>query len=385
MGSEWTRSLIEGSTPLSRGKITRFALIGETASDVRDVMINGDSGILACSPPDFRPTYISNRKSLQWPNGVEAKVFSGIEPDQLRGPQFEAGWIDELCKFRYAEMAWDMFQMGLRLGDHPRCLVTTTPRNIKVLKDIIADPSTAMVKGTTYENQSNLASGFFDYIARKYEGTRLGRQELHADVLSDVPGALWSIAQLDQLRVKKGKPSDYGCRRSVISIDPPVTSGDNADECGIIFAGVAGDVRNQTAHGYVFQDYTTQGQTPRQWAEVAVKAFHRHQADMIIAEVNNGGELVGEVIKQVDPTVPYKAVRASKGKFARAEPVSAIYEQGRVHHVGTHATLEDQMSEFAIDGLPDPSASPDRVDALVWAITELMITPMAAEPKVRSL
>lgn len=385
-GSEWIRGKVEGRTPLAPGKARRIALIAETASDARDVMIKGDSGILACSPPDYRPTYVANRRALVWPNGTEALIFSAIEPDQLRGPQFDAAWCDELAKWRYAEYAWDMLQMGLRLGDNPQALVTTTPRPIKVLKDILADPSTRHTVGSTYENAGNLASSFATYLKRKYEGTRLGRQEIEAAMLSDVPGALWTRDQLDALRVKIDHERPVSEQlpkvdRIVVAVDPPVTSGDNADECGIIVAGVAGDVRNQKGHGYVLEDATSQGETPQQWAKRAVDLFHKYKADRIVAEVNQGGEMVEAMIRQVDQLVPYKAVRASKGKFARAEPVSAIYEQGRAHHFGTHATLEDQMAEFSIDGLPDPKKSPDRVDALVWAITDLMVDP--AEPRSR--
>lgn len=374
-GSEWIREQVEGPTPLSAGKRSRIALIAETASDARDVMVKGDSGILACSPPDYRPTYVANRRALVWPNGTEALIFSAIEPDQLRGPQFDCAWCDELAKWRYAEYAWDMLQMGLRLGDNPQALVTTTPRNIQVLKDILADPDTVSTVGSTYENVGNLASKFASFIRRKYEGTRLGRQELDAAILEDVPGALWSIPQLDQHRLPK-MPNSLSLDRVVVAVDPPVTSGEKADECGIVVSGVQGDVRNYTAHGYVLEDCSSQGEKPIEWAERAVKAYRAHNANCIIAEVNNGGELVETVVRQIDPLIPFKAVRASKGKFARAEPVAAIYEQGRAHHVGTHATLEDQMAQFCIDGLPDPSKSPDRVDALVWGITELMIEPV---------
>lgn len=383
-GAEWIRSKVEGRTPLAKGKARQVALIGETAADVRDVMIKGDSGILACSPPDYRPTYVANRRALVWPNGTEALIFSAVEPDQLRGPQFDTAWCDELAKWRYAEYAWDMLQMGLRLGD-PQALVTTTPRPIKVLKEILKDPSTISTVGSTYENVGNLAASYADYIRRKYEGTRLGRQELEAAILDDVPGALWKRSNLDTFRVYDprkvcdedwmiGKRPMPNLERVVVSVDPPATSGENADECGIVAAGVVGSVRDQRAHGYVLEDASVQGLSPQEWATEAVNAYHRNGASLMVAETNQGGEMVEFVIKQVDPSINVKRVHASKGKFARAEPVSAIYEQGRVHHVGTHAVLEDQMCQFAIDGLPDKNASPDRVDALVHAMTELMVT-----------
>lgn len=393
MGAEWVRSSTAGRTPLSPGKYRHIALVGETAADVRDVMIEGVSGILACTPKDFRPTFIANRRSLEWPNGAKGTLFSAIEPDQLRGPQFDLAWCDELAKWRYGEHAWDMLQMALRLGDHPRCLVTTTPRPSKFLKDILKDPDTISIRGSTYENAGNLAEGFTRYILRKYEGTRLGRQELEAAILEDVPGALWTLALLDRDRI--GSTVDEAgnrvlatppeLQRKVVAVDPPVTSGEKADECGMIVCGIAGSMRNQTGHGYVLADYSTQGQTPREWATAAINAYHRHDCDEMIAEVNNGGELVETVVKGIDPTIKFRAVHASKGKYARAEPISSLYEQGRVHHVGTFAALEDQMVAFCIDGLPDPSASPDRVDALVWGLTALMISATQAEPRARSL
>ena len=377
-GSEWIREQVEGPTPLSRGKRQRIALIAETAADVRDVMINGDSGILQCSPKDYRPIYVANRRALVWPNGTEALLFSAIQPDQLRGPQFDCAWCDELAKWRYAQDTWDMLQMGLRLGDNPQSLVTTTPRNIQVLKDILADPSTVHTKGTTYENAGNLAGSFADYIKRKYEGTRLGRQELLADILSDVPGALWPRALLDRYRIRpdeEGKVHTPEFNRIVVSIDPPTTSGEASDSCGMVVAGSIGDVAANLGHAYVLGDYTAQGLTPNEWAKQAVKLFHEYKANAIIAETNQGGEMVSTIIHHVDPNVPVHRVHASHGKFARAEPVAAIYEQGRVHHVGTFTDLEDEMCNFTITGLPDPSKSPDRVDALVWAINGLLIQP----------
>ncbi len=358
-----------------------MALVGETVADVRDVMVMGDSGIMACTPKDFRPTYIANRRTLEWPNGATALLFSAIEPDQLRGPQFDLAWTDELAKWRYAQDAWDMLQMGLRLGDNPRALVTTTPRNIKVLKDILADPATVSTRSSTYENEGNLAASYKTYILRKYGGTRLGRQEIEAAILDDVPGALWSLAKLDTLRIKTAPGMD----RIVIAIDPPVTSGEAADECGMIVAGSKGNVRDMTGKAYVLADISSQGKKPSEWARDAVDAYHTWNADCIVAETNNGGELVEEVIRAIDPLVKYKSVHASKGKFARAEPISALYDQDRVHHVGTFATLEDQMSQMRIDGLPDDTASPDRVDALVWALFELLVKHTQAEPSIRGL
>lgn len=372
-GSEWIRSRVEGKTPLAPGKARRIALIAETAADARDVMIKGDSGILACSPPDYRPTYVANRRAVVWPNGVEALIFSAIEPDQLRGPQFDTAWCDELAKWRYAQDAWDMLQMGLRLGNPSQALVTTTPRPIQVLKDIMSDPDTVSTTGSTYENSANLDPAFRKYIERKYAGTRLGRQEIEAAILDDVQGALWSHENFERNRSRAGN-----LNRIVVAVDPPATSGENADECGIVVCGVAGDVRNQTSKGYVLEDASIAMASPKQWAERVIEAYKYWGADCIVAEINQGGEMVEAVIRGIDPKVPYKAVRAKRGKVARAEPVAALYEQDRVHHVGTHGGLEDQMVHFKNDGLEDKTKSPDRVDALVYALTELMIEPVEA-------
>jgi len=383
-GSEWIRSKVEGKTPLAKGKARRIALIAETAADARDVMVNGDSGILACSPKDFRPTYVANRRALVWPNGVEALIFSAIEPDQLRGPQFDTAWCDELAKWRYAEYAWDMLQMGLRLGNPSQALVTTTPRPIQVIKDILNDPMTVSSTSSTYENVGNLDPGLRAVLERKYSGTRLGRQEIEAAILDDVPGALWTRSNIDANRVYDprkitdpewiiGRRPMPNLERVVVAVDPPTTSGENADECGIIAAGQIGSVLDDRAHGYVLEDCSAQGKTPREWAQIAVAAYHRHGASCMVAEGNQGGEMVSTVIRTVDPTIKVKLIHARKGKFARAEPIEALYSQNRVHHVGTHATLEDQMVQFAIDGLPDKNKSPDRVDALVYALDELLV------------
>jgi len=397
VGSEWIRENVSGKTPLSPGRFKRIALIGETVSDVRDVMVKGDSGIMSITPKDYRPTYVANRRALVWPNGTEALMFSAIQPEQLRGPQFDAAWCDELAKWRYAQYAWDMLQMGLRLGECPQALVTTTPKPIDVLKDIIADPSTVVVRGATFENAGNLSGGFIDYVKRKYSGTRLGRQEIEGMMLDAVEGALWTDKNISDNRIRfefeEGKSESDARNKFVqknidrvcVAVDPPVTSGEKADECGIIVGGVSGDARNQSSRGYVIEDCSEQGLTPRGWAEKAVAAYHRHNADIMVAEVNNGGELVETVVRQVDPNVNYKAVHASKGKFARAEPVSALYEQNRVCHIGTFDELEGQMTTFTLEGLPDPNKSPDRVDALVWCITKLMLDGVAAEPRARKL
>lgn len=370
LGAEWVREQVE------TGRAGRIALIAETAADARDVIVEGDSGILRCSPPWFRPTYEPSKRRLTWPNGATASTYSGEEPDQLRGPQFDAAWCDELAKWKYAQEAWDMLQFGLRLGDRPRQIITTTPRPIALLKRILSDKTTVVTRGSTFANAANLAPSFLKQILERYQGTRLGRQELEAEILEDVPGALWSRHIIDETRVH-----DHGdMQRIVVAIDPPVTSGENADECGIIAAGRDGD-----GHGYILADATSQGEKPGEWASRAVRTYHQMQADCIVVEVNNGGEMIGAMIAQVDPQIPVKSVHATRGKYTRAEPISMLYEQRRVHHVGAFPKLEDQMCSMTPDFDKDEAGySPDRLDAMVWAMTELMLTRQSS-PSIRRL
>jgi predicted phage terminase large subunit-like protein len=353
-GAEWVREQVESN------RVGRVALVGETSADVRSVMIEGDSGILAISPPDNAPLYEPSKRRLSWPNGAIAVAYSGDEPDQLRGPQHDAAWADEPAKWKYPVEAWDNLEFGLRLGKSPRVVATTTPRPIKLIRDLLADPMTVVTRGSTFENVAHLAPSFVDRMKKKYEGTRLGRQELHAEVLDDVPGALWQRENLDRDR-RTRMPE---LQRVVVAIDPASTSGEDSDETGIIIAGKAAD-----GHAYVVEDQTCR-LSPDGWARRAVSAYHRHGADRIVAEVNNGGDMVERVIRTVDRNIAYRAVRASRGKTVRAEPVAALYEQGRVHHVGLFAALEDQMCSFTPDQY---EGSPDRVDALVWCLTELML------------
>jgi len=348
---KWAR---EGYSPI--------ALIGQTKADVRDTMVElGDSSILKISPPDFYPEYESSKRRLTWPNGVSAIIYSGDEPDQLRGPQHMKGWADELAKFKKAQETWDNFMLGLRIGDKPQVVVTTTPRPIKVLKVLIADKGTAVTRGHTLENIDNLAPSFVKYILDKYEGTRLGRQELAAEMLADNPDALWQRDKIDELRVTN-TPDLF---RIVVAIDPAVSTNVDSSDTGIIVAGISKVGNN--IHGYILADLTLKG-TPDQWATAAVTGFYQSKADTIVGEVNNGGDMVEYTVKTVDSKVPFKQVHASRGKYIRAEPVSAPYEQGRIHHVGFFPELEDQLCEW-VPG----DKSPDRLDGLVWAITELML------------
>lgn len=331
-------------------------LIGATSDDARDIMIEGESGILAICPRDERPEYRRHLSRLDWPSGCRSLVFTADKPDRLRGKQHEKLWADELASWRYPE-AWHQAMLGLRLGDNPQAIVTTTPRPIKVLRDLIKDPHTVITGGSTYENRANLAPAFLDAIIRQYEGTRLGRQELLAELLEDTPGALWTLAQLDALRVSEAP----ALKRIVVGVDPTATT--TGDEAGIIVAGLGID-----GHGYVLEDASLQA-SPHGWGSRAVTMYHAHQADRIVAETNNGGEMVELTIRTVDDKVSYKAVHASRGKRTRAEPIAALYEQGRVHHVGNLSKLEDEMTHWT----PEDSESPNRMDALVWALTELML------------
>jgi len=381
-GAEWVRSEVEGSRPLEVGRSRRVALVGETIDQAREVMVFGESGILACSPPDRRPKWEATRRRLVWPNGAVAQVFSAHEPESLRGPQFDAAWVDELAKWKKAEEAWDMLQFGLRLGPAPRQCVTTTPKNVAVLKAILANPSTVETHAPTEANRAYLAASFLEEVRVRYAGTRLGRQELDGVLLEDADGALWTSAALEAGRVDHRPPLD----RIVVAVDPPVTGHSGSDECGILVVGAATQGDPQTWRAVVLEDASVSGASPSVWAEAAIQAMERHGADRLVAEVNQGGDMVESVIRQIDPLVPFRAVRATKGKSARAEPVAALYEQGRVAHMRGLGTLEDQMCQMTVQGF-NGQGSPDRVDALVWALHELMIAPMATwrRPRVRSL
>lgn len=378
-GAEWIRAQVCGSTPLGKGKCGRIALIGETTGDVRDVMVEGESGLLSVHPPGFRPLYEPSKRRLTWPNGAVATCYNGTEPDQLRGPQHDAAWIDELAKLMFMQEVWDQLMFGLRLGLKPRAMATTTPRPMKLIKELVKDDSVFVTPGTTYENASNLAPAFLKTITRKYEGTRLGRQELMAEVIEDNPYALWRQSDLDGNRIGIKELPEF--ERIVVAVDPPVTSGEDADECGITVSGRCSD-----RIGYILEDASKRGLTPSQWAERAISRYYKWQADAIVVEVNNGGDLVKATISNVDSTVPIKEVRASRGKVIRAEPVAALYEQGRVRHVGQHTALEDQMCDFTTDfDRKKAGYSPDRLDSLVWGLSHLMLTERSGRPHIRRL
>lgn len=360
-GAEWVRDEI------SSGRRSRFALVAPTAADARDVMVEGESGLLAVCPPWDRPVYEPSKRRVTWPNGGIATLYSADEPDRLRGPQHDGAWGDELAAWRYAQDAYDMLMFGLRLGQDPRALFTTTPKPVAIVRQLVTrartDPAVVVVRGSTYENRANLAPSFLDTIVRRYEGTRLGRQELMGELLEDTPGALWTRALIEAARVDRAPTLS----RVVVAIDPAVTSGETSDETGIVAAGKGVD-----GHFYVLTDAS--GRLPAiEWARAAVRLYGELKADRVVAEVNNGGDLVEAQLRIVDRHVSYKAVHASRGKRVRAEPVAALYEQGKVHHVGGFDALEDQMCAFVPD-LP-AGVSPDRADALVWALTELAEPP----------
>jgi len=373
-GAEWIRGLAypRGSTPLTGGKIGHIALVAETAADARDVMVGygkgpGEaSGLLQVCPPDFRPTYVGSTRSVTFPNGVSCTLYNGTEPDQLRGPQHGAAWCDELAKWRYAQEAYDQLEFGLRIGDNPRTVITTTPRPIKLLKDILAEETTVMTHGSTEENRANLSAKFIKRVIEKYEGTRLGRQELAAEILDDTPGALWSRAMIDAQRIKPHQLPDLV--RVVVAIDPAVSTNEDSNETGIICAG---KTDGPDPDYYVLED-ASDVHTPGEWAKEAVALFDARHADRIVGEVNNGGNMVESTVRNERPHISYRAVHASRGKYTRAEPISALYEKKKVHHVGSFARLEDQMCAFTSDFDRKANGySPDRMDALVWALTEL--------------
>lgn len=362
-GAEWVRSVVCGPTPLAKGRHGRVAIVAETAADARDVLVEGDSGILSVHHPDFRPNYEPSKRRLTWPNGATATLFNAVEPDQLRGPQHDAALLDELAKWRYARETYDQLQFGMRLGDHPQQVITTTPRPIPLIKEIMLASDCVVTRGKTLDNAANLAPSFLKAITDKYAGTRLGRQELDAEILDDIPGALWSRDVIDSLRVS-GHPT---LRRVVVAVDPSGASGQgDGDDIGIVIAGKGDD-----GHAYVLGDWTC-NLSPDGWARRVIDAFDEHKADKIVAEKNFGGAMVESVIRTVRKTAPVKLVTASRGKVARAEPVAALYEQGRVHHVGAFAKLEDQMCAMTPEGYAG-EGSPDRADALVWALSELML------------
>jgi predicted phage terminase large subunit-like protein len=351
-GAEWTIASAR-DFPLTN-------IIGATVDDARDIMIEGESGILACAPPDFRPRYLSQKRQLQWPNGAKSLVFTADEPERLRGKQHMRLWMDEAAAWRRPE-AYDQAMLGLRLGRDPRAVVTTTPKPVRLIRELRAAPTTHITRGSSYENRANLAPAFFEQIIVKYEGTRLGRQELLGEYLDDVPGALWTRAMFD------ARTPAPDLRRVVVAVDPAVTATEESDETGIVVAGLGVDGR-----GYVLADRSCR-LGPDGWARRAWAAFDEFGADRIIYESNQGGDLVRHTLQTVRNNGSVHGVHASRGKRTRAEPVAALYEQGRVTHTTALDELEDQLCGWT----PESGDSPDRMDALVWALTSLMVQTVA--------
>jgi phage terminase large subunit-like protein len=376
-GAEWVR----GQAKAGAGRI---ALIAPTIADARDIMIRGESGLLSvCWEGDFthdgrwlgRPVYQPTMRRVVWANGAVAMIFSAEEPERLRGPQHEKIWADEICAWTYPRETWDMAMFGLRLGVNPQACITTTPKPLRLIKELAADPATAVTRGSTFDNAINLAPGFLDAVLAKYEDTRLGRQELHAEILEEADGALWTRSQIDGLR-RREAPKDL--KRIVVAVDPPAGSKSTSDACGIVAAGITG---SGVAH--VIADASLRAAKPSAWAAKAVALYETLGADLILAEVNQGGDMVEAVIRQIDATVALKKVHANRGKWLRAEPVAALYDQKRVTHAPGLGALEDEMCEFGTDGLAS-GRSPDRLDAMVWAISELLLG-RHGEPRVRGL
>jgi predicted phage terminase large subunit-like protein len=349
---------------------SRIAIVAPTFADARDTCVEGVSGLLQALPESCVKTWNRSIGELSLTNGTEYKLFSAEKGSKLRGPQHHRAWCDELAVWADEE-TWDMLMLGLRLGSKAQAIVTTTPRPTPLMKSLVKRPDVAIIRGSTYENIDNLAADFKAEILARYEGTRLGRQELHAELLDDAEGALWKHDMIERTRVKVAPQM----KRIVVAIDPAATDTEVSDETGIVVAGVGVDGR-----GYVLEDLSGK-YSPDNWAKKAVQAYHRHRADRVVAETNNGGDMVGYTLRTMDSHVSFKALHASKGKRARAEPVAALYEQGRVSHVGGFPSLEDQLCTWEPDG---DLRSPDRLDAMVWALTELMLERTQAVASIKT-
>lgn len=347
-----------------RNSNTYCAVIAPTFGDLKRVCFGGPSGLLSIIPkecylksPDTKG-YSSSVLEIRLHNGSKIIGYAASEPERLRGPQFHRAWADELAAWRYPE-AFDQLMFGLRLGDNPQCVITTTPKPTKIIKDLILREDVQVTSGNTFENEANLADSALTMLKQRYEGTTLGRQELYAEVIEDMEGALWSNAMIEEARIHEDEERDL--KQIIVAIDPAVTANENSDETGIVVVG-----KDYNERYYVLEDVSGK-YSPDKWGRVAIDCFYEWGADRIVAEVNNGGDLVERLLRGIDSNIPYRSVRATRGKLTRAEPVSALYEQKRVHHVGYFAELESQMCSYTGETRP----SPDRLDALVWGITEL--------------
>ena len=364
-GAEWVRNVARHEPE------ARIALVGASLVEVRSVMVEGESGVLAASPGALGPDFEPSLRRLQWPNGAQAFFYSAGEPESLRGPQHSHAWCDEIAKWDNASgraiAAWDNLQMGMRLGDHPRVLATSTPRSVALMNRLMAEAKTGAVvvaEGRTDQNTGVLPNSYYEAMLEQYDGTALGRQELDGEMLTEIEGALWSRALLEACR---GAVDKAAHRRVVIGVDPPGSA--NGDACGIVVAALLTD-----GNAAVLADCSVEKASPERWARTVADAARVWQADRVVAEANQGGAMVGSVLRAAELLLPVKLVHASRGKVARAEPVAALYEAGRVRHAGTFAKLEDELCGLMTGGRYEgPGRSPDRADALVWALTELML------------
>ncbi len=373
-GAEWIRQKVFAGAK-------HIALIAPTYNAARAVMIEGESGLLSVGPPKDRPRYISSLRKLVWPNGAIGTVYSAEDPEALRGPQFEYAWADEFCAWSQADDALSNLRLGLRLGDDPRLVVTTTPKAVPALKALMAARGLVTTRATTSDNAKNLAPTFLTAVTEAYGQTRLGRQELGGELIEDLPGALWSR---DLLAGCLAAPPD-SFDKIIVAVDPPVTSGARSDACGIIIAGLARGASRREDRVYILHDGTIQGLSPQGWAARVVDYWDSYDADYVLAEVNQGGEMVGTIINNLNPDVPVKTVYASRAKAARAEPVSALYAQGRVHHIRAFPALEDELASLGTQARLRGAKSPDRGDALVWAVSDLLLAPRPVPPRVRQI
>ena len=370
-GAEWVKAQALGDWTDDGAHAERIAIIGPTLDQARAVMIEGKSGLLGIHMEGERPRYEPSKRLLTWPNGAIAQVFSADEPESLRGPQFDAAWCDEIAKWRHAEAAWEMLAFALRLGTQPRAVITTTPRPVPILKTLLADTSTAVSRSATFDNKAHLAKSFLADVKDRYGGTRLGRQELDGELIEDDPDALFRRALIERGRAREVPEM----KRIVIAVDPPAGHGKSSNACGIVCVGLGFD-----GLAYVLDDHSLKPAKPLQWAERVVALYHARAACRVVAEVNQGGAMVEQVLREVDGTLSFRAVHATRGKRARAEPVAALYEQGRVRHAGVFPELEDEMCSALREG----AKSPDRMDALVWAVSDLLLRRQA-EPRVRTV
>jgi phage terminase large subunit-like protein len=369
-GAEWVRAQAAGEAPYAERRCLSIALVGETEHDVREVMIEGPAGLLSVCPRGEKPQWTASRRRLEWPNGAVAYAFSAEDPEQLRGPQFDAAWCDELAKWRHSDATFDMLQFGLRLGERPRQLVTTTPRPIPLIKRLLADPRTAVTRASTHANATFLAPSFIDAVIGRYAGTRLGRQEIDGVLLEDVPGSLWPAALVEHCR--GAAPAAEALRRVVVGVDPPASA---EGTCGIVVCGLDAE-----GVGHVLADHSAGGLSPEGWARAVAAAAEAHGADRVVAEKNQGGDMVGAVLRSAGVALPISLVSASRGKVARAEPIAGLFEAGKARFAGRFPELEDELGRLVAGG-ETPEPSPDRADAMVWALWALLVR-RRAEPRV---